>query len=138
METEPEATLWDLVIPLWMFRCRPSDFRSCGNSICPGVFWLPGMTALLALHVVSFLGCWFLWQAAGSWAFLSLLPLGILWGWLVAADVKFRWQRPTRQERSGFDNAVVNWFGLVSTLAFYFVIVPVGVVALMWWWLAEG
>jgi hypothetical protein len=136
METDRQPTLWDELNPLWMYRCRPADFRSFGNSICPGIFWLPGLIALLSLHVASVLGCWSLWQAAGGWALLSLLPLGILWGWFVATDVKFRMQRPTREERAGFDNAVINWFGFITTLAFYFAILPVGLVVLLCWWLA--
>lgn len=138
METDREPTLWELLNPVWMFRCRPADFRGWAgdSSICPGVFWVPGMAALLSLHMATSLGCWFLWRSHGSWAFLSLVPLGVLWAWFVTADVKFRRQGPTRQQRWGFDNAVINWFGLASTLAFYFAILPTGLLVLLWWALA--
>jgi hypothetical protein len=136
MGADRQPTLWDELNPLWMFRCRPVDFCWFEKSICPGVFWLPGMVALLALHAASFQGCWLLWQVGGGWALLSLLPLGILWGWFVTADIKFRWQRPSRLQRSGFDNAVVNWFGFAATLAVYLAVLPAAVLALLWWWLA--
>jgi hypothetical protein len=61
------------------------------------------------------------------------VPVVLLWSWLVAADVRFRLHRPSRQERSGFDNAVVNWFGFTATLAVYFVLLPAGILALIWW-----
>lgn len=131
METNLAPTVWNELNPVWMFRCRPADFRCCGHSICHGIFWLPGVVALLVLHVASCQGFWLLWQAIGRWACLSLLPVSILWVWFAAADVKFRWQRPTREERWGFDNAVVNWFGFGGSLVFSPVILPAGLIALL-------
>jgi hypothetical protein len=135
METDRQETLWDVLSPCWMFYCRRADFRDWQPSICPGVFYLPGLAALLSLHVLSVWGCRLLWLAGGGvWApLLSLLPLAVLWGWFVTADVKFRRQRPTRSERAGFDNAVVNWFGLAATLATYFVLLPAGLAAALLW-----
>jgi hypothetical protein len=39
----------------------------------------------------------------------------------------------SRLQRSGFDNAVVNWFGFAATLAVYRAVLPAAVVALLWW-----
>ncbi|ODA36487.1 hypothetical protein A6X21_02045 [Planctopirus hydrillae] len=136
MEEDRQLTLWDELNPIWMFRTRPEDFRWFGRSICPGVFWLPGMIWLLVMHVASFEACWLLWPAYAYWALLVLVPIGLLWVWFVAADVRFRLQRPSPQERAGFDNAVVNWFGFLATLGSYFVVLPLGLMLLIVWWFA--
>lgn len=133
METDRQPTFWDQIDPLWMFRARPEDFRSFGTSICPGLFWLPGMTGLLALHIATVLGVWYVWAVGDGWLVAILLPVTALWGWFVPADLKFRRQRPTRQERAGFDNTVINWFGFVTTMAFYIALIPALVIALVWW-----
>ncbi|WP_131818129.1 hypothetical protein [Planctopirus hydrillae] len=94
------------------------------------------MIWLLVMHVASFEACWLLWPAYAYWALLVLVPIGLLWVWFVAADVRFRLQRPSPQERAGFDNAVVNWFGFLATLGSYFVVLPLGLMLLIVWWFA--
>ena len=127
-----DGTLWDAVNPLSLFGWRPADFRGHAPSVCPGIFWLPGMVSLLALPSAGVWGCWHLWPAAGTWALLPLAPAALVWAWLGAADVAFRRRSPTAEERAGFDNAAVNWFGLVATLAFYPAALLAGVAAVAW------
>ncbi len=91
------------------------------------------MVSLLALPAAGVWSCWQLWQIAGIWALLTLVPFGIVWVWLMAADLVFRRQSPTRAERAGFDNAVINWFGLVAVLVLWPIATLAGVVALAVW-----
>ena len=134
MDESREGTRWDALNPLALFRCRPADFRGYAPSVCPGLFWLPGLVSLLALPAAGVWGCWQFWRSAGAWALLSLAPAAVVWAWLAAADVAFRRRSPTRAERAGFDNAVVNWFGLVAGLALWPAALLAGVAALVWWW----
>ena len=133
---EPQSSwssFWEIVNPTWMFRCKPSDFSGEGTSICPGIFWLLGLIGLLALHAGSIWFCLFLWQFGPGWGLASFVPVCLLWVVLVPADVKFRLQRPTRREREGFDNAVVNWFGLIYPIAQLVLILPAALAGLIWW-----
>lgn len=132
METSREPTFWEMLNPRWMFRCRPEDFRPFGEPLCLGVFWLQGMIGLLLIHVVCFASFWTQWRTGSDEAFMTLVPLVPLWLWFFAADVKFRLQKPTRDERARFDNAVVNWFGFALTVVGYGVVLPVAVVLLLW------
>ena len=113
MDATGKPSLWDELDPRWMFRCGPEDFRWPGESICPGIFWMPGMFGLLTLHAGAVHAVWVLWPVSGAWALLAPLPLLPLWVLFVAADVKFRRRKPDRRERRRFDEAVVNWFGWV-------------------------
>ena len=114
-ESKSRNTFWDEINPLWMFRCHPSEFGIYGSSICPGVFWPNGFFALLGLHFACFQGFITNWSRSGynSLLLLYLLPVGVLWLILGAADIKFRRQKPTRVEMEGFDRQVVNWIGYV-------------------------
>ena len=40
------------------------------------------------------------------------------------SDIKFRIQGPTVDERAGFDNAVLNWFGFVCHLVWPLILIP--------------
>ena len=134
-EDHDDGTLRDALNPLVLFRCRPADFRGYAPSICPGIFWLPGVASLLALPAAGTWGCWRLWLDAGAWALLLLAPAAV-WAWLAAADVAFRRRSPTPAQRARFDDAAVNWFGLVGTLVFWPVALLAGVVAGVWWLVA--
>lgn len=136
--SEQEPTLWELLNPLRMYRCRPRDFVDYSHSICPGIGYQPGLICLLMLHVGCFQYFFSSWMTQGLhpelfWCFAPLAPIWLLF---VSADIKFRLQKPTRRERAGFDNAVINWFGMTSTLLMYYAFVPVAVGGLIWWWIA--
>lgn len=129
MDHERAATLWDALNPVSMFRCCPEDFRGYFPSICLGIFWMPGMVSLLALPFTAVWGCWQLWHIAGAWSLLTFVPFGLVWSWLMVADAAFRRLSPTRAERAGFDNAVVNWFGLFATIVLWPIASLAGTVA---------
>ncbi len=133
MNDEREATVWDALNPVSMFRCQPADFCGYFPSICLGIYWMPGMVSLMALPFAGVWGCWQLWQVAGAWSLLTFVPFGLVWSWLMVADVAFRRQSPTRAERAGFDHAVVNWFGLFATMVLWPIATLAGTVALVVW-----
>ena len=131
-ETRP-TTVWKLANPTWMFRACPADFNEFGPSVCPGLLWMPGMIALLSLHVATVLAVWYGWSVGGGWVLVALLPVAVLWGMLGAADVRFRRQRPTKWERRGFDVAVVNWFGFVSMVPMTVAVLAGTLVVIVLW-----
>jgi len=132
------STMWDEVNPSWMFQVHPREYTGYQHTwICPGVFYLAGWQGLFLFHYACFLPFLNALFRNGyqSSLLLYLLPIVVLWLILVPADVKFRLQRPTRAERNGFDNAVINWFGLLSALAIFYIL-PVGLVigVIAWVW----
>jgi len=138
MEGEHKIML-DEINPSWMFDARPRDYTGFQHTwICPGVFYLAGQMYLFLLHWACFTTFLNTLCTNGyrSNQLLYLLPVMVLWLLGVSADIKFRLQRPTRAERDGFDNAFVNWFGFLSTVTLFYLILPVGivsgVVALIW------
>lgn len=130
-----EESVGEIINPSWLFRCRPIDFSEYRHSICPGIFWLPGVSGLLFIHSACFYVFFALWSRRG-WdtnQLRLLAPVGLVWVVLGGADIRFRLQRPSRQQRAGFDNAALNWFGLVFTILFYVVGVPAAAILLVWW-----
>jgi len=132
--TNDRITFWQEFTPIWMFRCRPEEFRSTGFSICPGVFWLHGLISLVIFHGIffaAFLNAWYS-QGYNHWMLVSLIPVAALWAVFCSADIRYRRQHPTKEERSGFDDAVLNWFGFVtfavSTVAF----LPATILYFLW------
>ncbi len=135
MDTDTPPTYWQEINPICLFRCCPADFTRPADSIslCPGIFWLPGIVGLIALHAISIRVAWWLWSVGWGWALLSLIPLVTLWLWFGAADVKFRRQQSTRQERRDFDEAVVNWFGNALFFTSPILILFLIALGLLWW-----
>jgi hypothetical protein len=130
VEAVREETFWDVLNPMWMFHVRPEDCRG-GGGFCHGFLFLPGFLALLFVHVLSVQVFLSYWPVNENWAKLSLVPLGLLWTFLISADVKFRRQHPTREERWAFDEAFLNWFGLIALGAFIFVFLPLTILGLL-------
>jgi hypothetical protein len=113
---EEMEKLWEVANPMWLFRTHPSDMGPGGCSVDRGYYYLPGQSFLIVLH----LGCVYLWAHAFGkghdrhHAPLYLLPILFVWLIFVLADVKFRLQRPTEQERAIFHGTVMNWVGCLS------------------------
>ncbi len=125
-----EPTWWQILSPVWLYRARPTDFEDNG-SICAGVMFMPGLLSLLAFHI-AFLGFPVAilirveWQPAILWL---TVPVLLLWAVLIPADIKFRLQGATREQRWLFDLEFINWFGLVT----WPVAALAGVFGLVWW-----
>ena len=105
-----------------------------GRSLCPGIAWLPGICGLFGLHSACFIGLFAELANHGLRArsLFWLAPVVAVWLLLSSAGVKFRLQRPTRDQRNAFDNAAINWFGMVTILLFYPILLPLAVGYLLW------
>ena len=130
-----EPSWWQLASPVWLFRAKPEDFPEPDGSPCSGPFALRGLTGLLAIHFISFGLPITLWLTVGGswWLWLLTIPVLLLWAVLVPADIQFRIQKPTRDQRAEYDNHFVNWFGLVTWPILLPMWSAVSVVGLVWW-----
>jgi hypothetical protein len=132
--TDQEDSLWALLNPLWLFHGRPQDFQGLGRSICPGIAWLPGICGLLTLHVTCFSVVFTAWIGDGytTQSLAWLTPVAAVWLLFGSADIKFRLQGGTKDQRRAFDNAAINWFGFVTIILFYPVLLPLAVGYFIW------
>ena len=143
--SDEQDGLWSFLLcfftPVWLFRCRPEEFsrhtpsEGSGGFSCPGHFWLSGLVGLLSLHALCFGGFFEFWVIWGWCADLLwfLAPVGIVWLILGGADLKFRLRKPSPEQRDGFDNATLNWFGMHCTIFFYVILVPTALLLVVWW-----
>jgi hypothetical protein len=110
-----ELTWWQMASPAWLFRAKPAEYADDG-ALCMGVFWLPGLIALLVVHVIGLVMPVQLWLHLGWHPILlvPVLPMLAVWAVFVSADIKYRMQGTTPEQRWAFDQAAVNWFGFVA------------------------
>lgn len=129
-----EPTWWQLVSPTWLFRAKPADYEDSGG-ICPGLLFVPGLMALLFVHVL-FLGFPVAVLIQVGWypkVLWLTLPVLLLWAVLIPADVKFRLQKATPWDVWQFDRHFINWFGFVFWPMALASVVIGGLVAVVWW-----
>ena len=103
--------------------------------MAPHAMELNELLGLFLLHVISFAGLLngYLHRGYHPLLLIYALPVGLLWSLFVAADIKFRMQKPTRQELSGFDRAVIIWFGSVSIAVIYPAVLFGGAIFILWY-----
>jgi hypothetical protein len=126
-------TWWQLASPAWLFRAKPAEYREVGGGFDNRE--IPGFLGLLLYHVV-FLGYPIAYWIQIGWhpAVLCMtVPVVLLWLVLVPADVKFRLQGANREQRSGFDLHVIEWFALVFWPVTLASTVLAGTLGLVWW-----
>lgn len=107
-----EPTWWEEASPVWLFRAKPADFADHGG-ICMGVFWLPGVIALVAFHYFFLVYPVQVWLELGWHPLFALwvAPTAVLWAVAIAADIKFRRQGATWDQIFWFDNTFLNGSG---------------------------
>lgn len=129
-----EPTWWEDASPAWLFRAKPADYMDCGG-ICPGLLFVPGLMALLLVHIL-FLGFPLAVLLQVGWypeILWLTLPVLLLWVILIPADVKFRLQKATLWDVWQFDRHFIYWFGFVFWPVVLASAVIAGVVAVVWW-----
>lgn len=96
-----------------------SEAESNSGFSCPGLFWLPGLTAMVLLHLGAAVGLLlhFLNEGA-SWESVGIVATVLAVFWIVFATL-IRWIG---------SSGALNFLGLLASLA-----MPVGVVAGIAW-----
>lgn len=131
--SETEPTWWDEASPAWLFRAKPADFADPGG-ICMGVFWLPGLIALVSFHLFFLVYPGVIWLELGWQPLLALwlTPVAVLWAGAIVADIRFRRQGATWEQIIWFDHTFINWVGYVTSP-----LVPVGCVICVVWFVVK-
>ena len=139
------AAVREFIAPREIFRATPAMYSPQPGEGRPFGIPIPIMFAcysLFAIHLACFLPFfnWVIWHGYRPQALIALAPLIVLWLPLCYADIRFRLQRPNRDQRDRFDDECIGWIGtfhLYIGLVFGGALVVIGLpaVALYGLWL---
>lgn len=135
--SETEPTWWqewrEMASPAWLFRAKPAEYADPGG-LCMGVCWLPGLSALFAIHFLLLGIPVQIWLLDGWHPLLALwlIPVAVLWAAAIVADIRFRRQGATLEQIIWFDNTFINWFGFVTMP-----VMPVVMVVVVAWFVVK-